>query len=186
MAFKDKKVESFLKEVASSSPTPGGGSVAAVTGATAASLVEMVANLTIGKKGYEKVEKEMEAVAKEVSKLGKNLLVLADKDAEAFEMVMKAYKMKKEDTKREGAIQKAFKNAAEIPAETANLSKKVFMLAKKAEKIGNKNANSDAKVAMHLATAAIASAVENVKINLPYIKDKDFVAKTRKSLSRLK
>lgn len=160
MGIKDQKIEKFLEELSSSKPTPGGGSVAALTGAMAASLVEMVANITIGKKGYERVEKDIKILRYKAIKAKKELLELADEDVKAFEQVMVAYK-----SKDKNRIKKALVFATDVPTKTAKFSKDVAELAKKISKIGNKNAYSDAMSSFHLAKAAVESARENIKIN---------------------
>ncbi len=159
--IKSEKIEKFLEEVASKSPTPGGGAVAAVAGAFAAALVEMVANLT--KDG------SLTSVAKKAKLLRLKLLKLADADVAAFQAVMKNWKT----SRREASLKKA----TEVPLQTALLSQKVLGLTQVALKKGNQNAASDAKSAIYLAKAAIAAAAENVKINLKLIKDKKFIKK---------
>lgn len=168
MLIKDQKIEKFLEEVASRRPTPGGGAVAAVSAAMAAALVEMVGNLTKGEKVKSKsIEK--------AQKLRKELLELADEDAAAFNAVIDAFRISKEDPSRAGKIQSAFKHAAETPLKIARLAKEVNVLAKEVLKAGNKNAASDAKTAIYLSEAAKKSAIANVEINLGYIKDEKFV-----------
>lgn len=144
--------EKFLEELGSKSPTPGGGAVAAVSGAMAASLVEMVCNLT--------KKEDLSATAKKARSLKQKFLKLADADVAAFDKVMVAYRSK-DKTK----IKKTLKGAMAVPQEVADLSKEVEKLAWIAAKRGNKNAYSDARTAIHLARASVASAMENVKIN---------------------
>ncbi len=179
MQIKDQTIEKFLEEVASNAPTPGGGAVAAVVGASAAALVEMVVNLT--------KDEELKAnTLTKIKSLREELLGLADEDAAAFDAVMAAYRIPKEDASRKDEIQKAFKGAAEVPLKTAELSNKVNKLAKEVLKVGNKNAASDAKSALHLSEASEKSALENVQINLEYIKDEDFVKKIKEAVAKLK
>ncbi len=165
MQIKKQSLESFLKDLSSKNPTPGGGVVAALSGVIAASLIEMTANLTIGKKGYEKVENEARKVLKDAEEINKKLLRLLDEDTLAFNKVMDAYKMEKDNPGRKDAIKKALNYATEVPMEVRKLSKDLESLAVKIGKIGNKNALSDAKTAIHLAQAAQKSALENIKIN---------------------
>ncbi len=167
-------VNKFLEKVASKTPTPGGGSVSAVSGAMAASLVEMVCNLTIGKKGYEKVQSKIRTIKSQSNKLRKELLKLADEDAKAYESVVSAFKVSKNNPKRKQKIQTAFKKAVLIPLETAKKSGEVLDLAEKALEIGNKNTSSDARVAIFLSKTAIKGALENVEINRPSITDERF------------
>ena len=160
MKIQEQKIRDFLDSVASSKPTPGGGSVAAVTGAMAASLVEMVCALTIGKKNYV----EVEGVAKEIKvramEIRHELLDSADADTEAFDKVMEAYKS--EDKSK---IKAALFWAIEVPQRTKDLSEEVQKLAVEMAEIGNKNAYSDAMSADYLANAAMDAATENIEIN---------------------
>ena len=156
----DRKISEFLEEVSSKSPTPGGGAVAAVAGAMAAYLVEMVCALTIGKKGYEKHTKALEDDARIAKKDKVILLDLADSDVAAFDSVMAAYKLK--DKKRIGS---ALKLAMDVPAKVVGYCMEISDIAMELVKIGNKNAVSDAQTAQALAEAAIKGAKANVKIN---------------------
>ncbi|MCJ7805671.1 cyclodeaminase/cyclohydrolase family protein [Patescibacteria group bacterium] len=160
MEIRKKRIGEFLNEVASDSPTPGGGAVAALSAAMAAGLVRMVADLTVDKKGYEKVTKKATGIGSAAKKLEKELLTLGDLDIAAYNSVVAAFK-----TKDKQKITKALHGAAEIPGKVAQKSLEVSRLAQKITKIGNKNALSDAKTAIYLAKAARLSALENVKIN---------------------
>lgn len=158
--IKDQKIEDFLDNLASNSPTPGGGSVAALSAAMAASLVEMVCNLTIGKKNYSEVQVEMMQIAERASDLTKEFLDLGDKDSEAFEEVMKAYKSKDIFVKKQSLLK-----AIEVPEKTRELAREVYAMASVVARIGNKNTYSDAMSAEYLANAAIESAQENIETN---------------------
>lgn len=181
--FKNDSLNTFLTKVASKEPTPGGGSVAALSGALSASLIEMVCNLTLGKKGYEKSQREIKEIASKAKSIGKRLLDLVDEDSMAYQEVMKAYKLPKERKDRSGRIEKSLKHAALVPLETAQLSNELGILSARIEKIGNKNAVTDARSAQYLARAAKLSALENVEINLKYIKDKNFNNNTSKKIA---
>ena len=182
--IKEQKINKFLKDLSSSMPTPGGGSAAAFVGAIGASLVEMVANLTIGRKGYEKSIKEVKEI-KIIAVKNKNKLInLADKDSKAFKDVVLVFKLPK-GSKRDIAMQKALKKATLIPLETALSSSEVVRLAKEMVKIGNKNAKSDATSALHFAKASALSALENVKINLDLIKDNNWKIKIEKEINKI-
>ena len=181
--IKDQKIKNFLDDLSSSSPTPGGGATAALCGALSASLVEMVCNLTIGKKGYEGVESKMKEIKKSVVIEKEKLLLLADEDVKAFNEVMKAYKVKTKD--REQKIQKALKYATLVPLEVVQLSSKVSNHSEIVVKEGNKNTLSDAKSAKYLALAAIKSANENININLKYLKDEKFISKIKKAKNKV-
>lgn len=153
MKIKDKKIEDFLEELSDKSPTPGGGAVAALSGAMAASLVEMVLNLT-------KDEGLKTKNLQKTRKLRVELLKLADEDIIAFDGVMAAYR-----SKSSPRIKKALVYATQVPEKTKALCKEVEKLARVVEKYGNKKALSDAKTAVLLSVAAQGSAEENIKIN---------------------
>ncbi|MBU4189986.1 MAG: glutamate formimidoyltransferase [Candidatus Thermoplasmatota archaeon] len=182
-------VKSFLSELASSSPAPGGGSVAALSGALGAALVSMVCHLTIGKKGYENVSDEMNEILKKSKGLKENLMLLIDEDTNAFNKVMAAYKMSKETDedkqKRRNAIQDALKNAANVPLDVMKQGINVLTLAKIVSEKGNKNAVSDAGVAALMSLAGMNSAMLNIEINLSGIKDEKFVSEMKNEVETL-
>ena len=91
----NQRITDFLQNTASGSPVPGGGSVSALSAALGASLTEMVANLTIAKKGYEAVENEMKEIAETVRNLREKLVTEVDKDANAYNDVLAAFKLPK-------------------------------------------------------------------------------------------
>jgi len=173
-------ITDFLEKTASGAPVPGGGSVAALSAAAAAALTEMVANLTIGKGGFESVEAEMKEIASIAKDYRKKLAADIDRDSDAFEAVMAAFRLPKnteeEKNKRKHAIQEALKTAALVPLEVAKSAYEIMDLAEKAVKEGNKNAITDATVAAMMARTAVLSALYNVRINLNSIEDVDFVS----------
>ncbi|MGB2783447.1 MAG: cyclodeaminase/cyclohydrolase family protein [Atribacterota bacterium] len=171
----DKKVHNFLDELASNSPTPGGGSVAALAGALGAALISMVGNLTIGKKKYEDVEEDIKKIISSSEKLRYELSQLIEEDVMAFNNFMATYKMLKEteDEKKIRAekIQESLIEAAKVPLTVAYKCLEVLSLSKEVAEKGNINVISDAGVAALMAEAALESAILNVKINLTMIKD---------------
>ena len=179
----------FLDEVASSSPAPGGGSVAALSGALGAALSSMVCNLTRGKQGYETVQDEIREILEKSEGLRKDLTDLIDKDTDAFNEVMKALKMPKEteDQKeqRRNAIQTTFKQAAEVPLETARKCVQILDVAHIVAVKGNKNSISDAAVSALMAQTGVQAAMMNVRINLPLIKDIEYVQQVSTELHEL-
>ncbi len=183
------KITEYLAEAAAGTAIPGGGSVAALNASLAAGLTEMVANLTIGKKGYEAVAKEMNDIAAKTTELREKLTSAIDRDAEAYGAVMAAFKLPRgtdqEKELRKLAIQKAFKNAALVPLEVANQAVKVLELAGKAVGRGNKNAVTDGVVAAMNARTAALAALYNVKINLGSIDDDEFVKKLTIEINNL-
>ena len=181
-----KTIKGFLSETASSSPAPGGGSVAALSGALGTALSSMVCNLTIGKEKYKDVEDEIKKVLTKSEKIRKELTILIDEDTNAFNDVMKAFKMPKETDeqkkKRSNAIQQGYKTAASVPLKTAETCEKILDIAVVLAEIGNQNSITDAAVSALMAKAGVQGAILNVRINLRSIKDEAFVEKISKEL----
>jgi glutamate formiminotransferase / formiminotetrahydrofolate cyclodeaminase len=184
------EIDSFLKELASSSPAPGGGSVAALSGALGTALTAMVCNLTIGKEKYKKHEKEIKKTLTRAEQLRKELTKLIDEDTNAFNDVIKAFKMPKDTedqkNKRSKAIQEGYKKAASVPLKTAETCEKILDLAKIVAEKGNQNSITDAAVSAIMADAAIKSAILNVEINLGSIKDEKYVKKITSKIKKIK
>ena len=172
-------IQALLEKTAAAEPVPGGGSMSALSGAVAASLTEMVANLTVGKKGYEAVSEEMQAITTKAAAAREKMTATIDRDADAYQQVVAAFKLPKatneEKAARSQAIQDALKSAALIPLGAAQESLAIMELAGQALSKGNKNAFSDAAVAVLHARTAVLGAIYNVKINLADIKDDQFV-----------
>jgi formiminotetrahydrofolate cyclodeaminase len=182
-------IKMFLDELASNSPAPGGGSVAALSGALGAALSSMVCNLTIGKQGYEKVQDEILEILHKSEELRKHLTDLIDKDTEAFNEVMSALKMPRETEEqkehRQQVMQTAFKHAADIPLETARTCVQIMDIARVVAEKGNKKSISDAAVSVLMAQAGVQAAMLNVRINLSSIKDTEYVQKVSTELHEL-
>lgn len=185
----NNKPASFLDEVAAATAAPGGGSAAAYAGALGAALTAMVAGLTIGKKKYAEVEAEMRAIRTQAEVLRKELTDAVEDDAAAFEAVMGAFKLPKENEEqqkaRQAAIQVATLNAAYVPLHTVKNAVKVMELAAKCAKDGNLNAISDAMSGFAMARAALTAAGYNVRINLNSLEDKSAGEKMLKELKDL-
>jgi glutamate formiminotransferase/formiminotetrahydrofolate cyclodeaminase len=166
----------FVSSVASSTPTPGGGSVAAHVGSLAAALAQMVAGLTAGRKKYAAVDAQMKQIALDAAELGHTLSALVDADARAYTAVSNAYKLPKEPSdagvRRAEAITEALIGASRVPLETARACARVAELASIVATKGNTNAVSDAGVAALLAEAACRGAAYNVRINIGALEDK--------------
>lgn len=177
--LKDLTITEFLQQTASSEPLPGGGCTAALNAALAASLTEMVANLTIGRREFEAVEDEMINIAETAAALRKKLQNEIDNDAHAYREVLAAFKLPKnteeEKNRRSDAIQQAFKTAATVPLGVARDALKIMDLASRAIAKGNQNAVTDGAVGVLVSRAAVLAAIYNVKVNLSAIKDPDFV-----------
>ncbi|MBS4538716.1 cyclodeaminase/cyclohydrolase family protein [Clostridium sp. D2Q-11] len=187
--LQDLNLKDFLEKTGSNSPVPGGGSAAALTASLSASLVEMVSNLTVGKKKYEEVNEEMEEIKKIAMEMRKKFLNDIDRDSESFNGVMAAFKLPKETDEekntRKELIQKELKNAALIPLEIAKNSYKILDISEKVVIKGNQNAVTDGLVATMLARTAVLSALYNVKINLISIKDEEFIKQVTEEMDKL-
>ena len=185
----DKKVSNFLNELASNSPTPGGGSVAALAGALGAALISMVGNLTVGKKKYEDVEEDIKKIISSSEKLRYELSQLIEEDIKVFNNFMATYKMPKEteDEKKVRAekIQESLIEAAKVPLKVAYKCLNILSLSEEVAEKGNINVVSDAGVAALMAEAALESAILNVKINLKMIKDEKIKEEFSSSIKEL-
>jgi glutamate formiminotransferase/formiminotetrahydrofolate cyclodeaminase len=168
----------FADELSLDSPTPGGGSASALCGALSAALSSMVANLTIGKKGFEAVQAELKEAAVKAQSAKDEMLKAIDEDSLAFNKVMEAYRLPKgtEEQEREKqiAIETAYGKATRVPLGVLDKCVSLLELAKSAALKGNKNSLSDAGVAALAAETAAAGAHYNVLINLPNIRDEVF------------
>ncbi len=187
--FTSKTIDQFLDELASSAPVPGGGSASALGGALAAGLLSMVCNLTIGKKGYEGVQADMEKTLARSEEIRKKLPALLQADTEAYSQVMAANRMTRktpeEKAAREAAMQKALKAASEVPLQIAALCAEIVDLSLPAAQKGNKWAVSDAGVGVLFAEACMRGALLNVEINLAMIQDESFKAHLRAEMARI-
>jgi len=166
MEIKNQKIVDFLADLASKKPAPGGGSASAMAGAMAAGLVIMVCELT-KKKEFKKIRRQVRIKLTKLTKL-------IQEDAEAYLQVI-----------RFKGSQGTVKKAAEVPLETARQSLEVLKMANYVSEYGNQNARSDAFCAIELAAAAIYGALENVRANLPFIKNKKLAQYFRSEIEKI-
>lgn len=176
---KNQTIQDFLNQTASNNPVPGGGSISALNGAIATSLAEMLASLTIGKKQYVEVEKEMKNTVDIMSQQREHFFLDIDRDAESYNLVMKAFKLPKETeedkTKRSEIIQDATKHATLVPMEIAQRAFDLMDIIDSTTRNGKRNAITDGCISMMTCRTAVLGALLNVRINLGSIKDADFV-----------
>ncbi len=174
----------FVDELSLDSPAPGGGSAAALCGALSAALSAMVANLTIGKKGYESAQAELKDVALKAQAAKDEMLKAIDEDTRAFNKVMEAYRLpggtEDQAREKEAAVQRAYLKATRVPLGVLEKSVALLELARTAGLKGNKNSLSDAGVAALAAETAAVGAHYNVLINLPNIQDDMFRADVKR------
>ncbi|MCK4618258.1 cyclodeaminase/cyclohydrolase family protein [Candidatus Aerophobetes bacterium] len=187
--YLDQPLRSFLEDTASKTPTPGGGSVAALVGSLGAALLCMVGNFTLGKPKFEKVERDVREILKEADKLKEELSGLIQKDIEVYARFSQTSRMPRDTSelkeKRRQALQIALKNATQVPMTTAKLALRLLELAQLLLSKGNPNLITDVGVGALLADAALQSAALNVQINLGYIKDEEFRKRTSSVLSSM-
>ena len=194
MKLVELDVLKFLDVVDSNSPAPGGGSVSALASSLGASLARMVAHLSFGKKNYEALSDDVKAkfVANfdELLKIKNELNDLIDKDSEAYNTVMAAYKLPKETDEEKAArsaeIQKSLNYAIQTPYDIVVLSGKAISLLGEILANGNQNAITDIGVGTMLLMVGLEGGILNVKVNLSSIKDTAYVEKITKEIYDIK
>lgn len=176
----------FVDAVAAETPTPGGGSVSALAGALAAALGEMAIRITLARKSYAAHSKTLEESLVRLTGLREGLLENMDRDARSYEAVVAALKLPKttefEQAERAEALEEASKIAAMVPLETAELVAETARVVEGLRAITVPQAASDLAVALHLSQAASLGALENVRANLPSIRDRDWVSQIEQQL----
>jgi glutamate formiminotransferase/formiminotetrahydrofolate cyclodeaminase len=179
--------ESFLEEVAASTPTPGGGSVAALAGALAAALTSMVCNLTLSRQGDRSESQELTSVLEEAEVLRQELANLVEGDARAYRKVLEAYRLPKASTAekeaRSEAIQQVLEGAAKVPLRVAGGALRVLELVPSVLENGLPSAASDVGVTAYMAQGALKGAALNVLTNLASLRDQALTKSYQDQLS---
>lgn len=191
MKLIDYTVREFVKDLDSAKPAPGGGSASALGAAMGMALSRMVGHLTIPKKKFKALDDEVQDLFIEIHEAMKDserrALELIDEDTEAFNAIMKAFKMPKESEEekqaRKAAIEKATYKATEVPLEIGRLAHGVLSKIAHISKYGNKHAISDVGVSALLLHAALEGAILNVRINLPGISDSGYVQRIEEEIA---
>ena len=193
MKLADLTVTNFINEVDSKSPAPGGGSVSAVASAMGIALTKMVGHLTVGKKKFKALEDETQNEFNDVintfDSYKNEMIELIDKDTEAFNLIMAAFKLPKETDEekalRSEKIEEGTLEAIKVPFRVAELSLEALKELDIILKSGNKNCASDLGVAALMLYAGLEGAILNVKINIPGISDKELVAEYNTSVKNM-
>lgn len=189
-ALVEMKVTDFVDEVSRESPAPGGGSIAALSGALGASLSSMVSNLTANKRGSEAVDKILNDAAEKCQQIKETLVKAIDEDTNAFNAYMDARRLPnktaEEKKAREEAMQAGLKLAVLVPLNTAKLSYEAIEIAEVVARNGNPNSITDVGVGAQSAFTGVLGGIYNVLINLKDIKDKKFVDEMRTNCAELK
>jgi formiminotetrahydrofolate cyclodeaminase len=171
-------LDSFLDELSSPNPTPGGGSVGALAGTLAASLGVMVSDITLSKEKFKEAHPAIRSQAVILTELRKELLLLIREDATADEQVVSAYKLPKgsaeEKSERKAAIDRALRQASEVPLRTARLALRGLDSLQAIQALINPNAISDLGVGAQMALAAGKSGLYNVRVNLISLPDDEY------------
>jgi methenyltetrahydrofolate cyclohydrolase len=180
-ALADATIGSWLDQLGSSAPAPGGGAAAAMCTATGAALVGMVANLTIGRPAFAEHETHSTTVRAQAEELRTRALELASADAAAFTDLMATYRLPRstdaERAERSAATQQALLAATEVSLDIATAAAEVVRLAKSLHGRSNPAVLSDVAVAAAAAAAGLESAAVNAEVNLRSIRDADVKAR---------
>lgn len=185
MTLIEKTVESFTNELASSSPTPGGGGAAALVGALGISLGNMVGELTVGKPRYAEYEGELRQMMAEAGRIGNELLHLVEEDAEGFKPLAEAYSIPKDNPNRDRILEAATKAACIAPMAMLRACGRAMELIGRFKEIGSRLAISDAGCAAVLCKAAMQAAALNVYINTKSLKDRDYAEELNDEVEEL-
>ena len=176
----------YLDDLAANLPAPGGGSASALTAATGAALISMVANFTVGKEKYKSVEDQIKQVLSSSEGLRETLTTLVDEDVSAYKKLSAAFKLPKESAqekkKREQKVQQGLKEALAVPLDICKCCHEAIKLCPVTAEKGNPNLISDVGVAASFLQSAFQSALLNVEINLRGIKDEQFILEIREIL----
>ncbi len=184
--YLDGTIENYVTAASAGTPTPGGGSVAALAGALGMTMASMAANFTVGKKRYKDVEPQVRTHLAEIAKARDELLGLMDEDTKAYAVVSEAYRMRKDTPEQKEAaaeaVQKALAVAMGPPLQTVRACRDALRVMTALVDIANRNLISDVGVAAILADAALRAAKLNVEINLRSLKNETLVAATRREI----
>jgi len=170
----DKDIDIFLENLASSSPTPGGGGASSLVGAAGVALCSMVANLTTGKKKYAQYQQDIEVILERAEELRAKLIGLIDEDAKAFEPLAKAYSIPKDNPGRDLILEDALRKASESPYAILETLDSCADLVVELGTKGSKLAISDVGCAASMIAAAAKGAVMNIYINTKLMNDREY------------
>ena len=178
-------MRTWLQDLASDKPAPGGGGAAALTGACAAALGAMVANLTAGNRKFADVAEEMRSLARKTSDISEHMFNLIDRDREAFLPLAEAYRIPKDDPGRPERLEAALRTAASVPMEMLRTAGSMPELLRELLEKGTRLALSDVGCAAELCSACASSAHMNVLVNTGLMKDRDFASELDREADRI-
>lgn len=181
--------ERFVESVAAPTPTPGGGSVSALAGALAAALGEMVCSLTLQRSSFEAHHPQLESARRNLASWRERMLVNVDRDAQSYNGLLAALRLPKateaERSARLQAVERASKSAAEVPLETAVIIKEILRTLKSLPAMTIPAAASDLMVAQRMAEAGFEGSVQNVRANLPSVRDRPWASRLEQRIREL-
>ena len=184
MKLVDYSVTDLLAAFRSSSPTPGGGSASALSGAIGASLLAMVAGLPKSRASSDEETSKLSAAGARCTALAGELAALIDRDTEAYDIVVAAYRRPKstdeEKAARSAAIQTAMRAAIDAPLSVMRACDAALEEAIEIARYGNPSASSDVQVGLELLAAGLRGAKLNVDINLGSVKDAAYLETVRR------
>ncbi|MGP3779468.1 cyclodeaminase/cyclohydrolase family protein [Halanaerobium saccharolyticum] len=179
--YGQKTIEEFLDDLSSSNSIPGGGSAAALSGALNAAVVSFIANLTIGKEKYKKVEAEAKEILAESEELKKEMLLMIDQDSKILSDILDSYKAGDQDK-----VKSVCQDAVEFSMDMTKKAVRLMRLSLEISEIGNRMLASDFEVAAYIGDAAVGSAIANVKINLKSLDNQEYKSNIEKEYLKLK
>jgi formiminotetrahydrofolate cyclodeaminase len=174
----------FCADLSSGTPSPGGGTASAASGAMSASLLAMVCSITGKKKKHEEQWPELGMLTNSLLTLRDELVSLAQEDARAYDGLVEAMKRRKAEgtTEADEAVRAALGEAIEVPQKTARACARILEMAIRVSEIGTRNAHSDVAVAVYLAEAGVTGALMNVLINVEDIEDREAAESLKKDV----
>lgn len=179
----------FIEELASSAPTPGGGGAAAYSGALGSALSSMAGNLTVGKKKYANVEDEIQKRLDALQEVRSELLDLVTRDAEAFAPLARAYGLPRETPEqieyKRTVMQESLIGAIEVPFAIMNACARVIELSDFLAHNGNRMVVSDVATGVSFAKGALKGAALNVYVNAASLEDRELALRYTDEADRL-
>jgi methenyltetrahydrofolate cyclohydrolase len=177
----NEPIKKYIDDLAAREPVPGGGSAAALTGASGAALLEMVCNFTIGNKKYKDIEEATSGYLILIKKIKEEFLVLVDEDTKAYLSICAAFKIKDEKN-----IESALKQGYYVSLKICELAKSGMAIALHLSEKSNINLITDVGCGAELLKACFNSGAFNSEINLKRIKEVSFTDKERLALHSFK
>jgi formiminotetrahydrofolate cyclodeaminase len=185
----DRTVAELLAALRSPDPTPGGGSASALAGAMGASLLAMVAGLPKSRAASDEDVRRLQAAGGRCTEMAGTLTALVDRDSEAYDLVVAAYRKPKgsdaEKAARSAAIQEAMRAAIAAPLNVMRACATAAEQGRVVAALGNPSASSDVRAGYELLGAGLRGARANVEINLESVKDPAYVERVRADVEQL-